>query len=133
MAVVYAKSKGLTDKEFHYCPGCTHGIVHKLVAEAFLPNPEGKKCINHKDYNKSNNKLENLEWVTHKENNAYSSEHYRVPRNRKTKTSIYGKGIRKKGNKFELSINKHYIGTFETVEEARRVRDEQFEKHYYKI
>lgn len=33
MAIVYQKSKGLTDAELHYCPGCTHGIVHKLVAE----------------------------------------------------------------------------------------------------
>ena len=34
MAIVYQKSKGLTDKELHYCPGCTHGIIHRLVAEA---------------------------------------------------------------------------------------------------
>lgn len=34
MAIVYQKSKGLTDAPTHYCPGCTHGIVHKLVAEA---------------------------------------------------------------------------------------------------
>ncbi|MDY3282119.1 thiamine pyrophosphate-dependent enzyme [Dysosmobacter sp.] len=33
MAIVYQKSKGLTDKELHYCPGCHHGIIHKLVAE----------------------------------------------------------------------------------------------------
>lgn len=33
MAMVYQKSKALTDKELHYCPGCSHGIVHKLVAE----------------------------------------------------------------------------------------------------
>ena len=33
MAIVYQKTKGLTDAELHYCPGCTHGIVHKLVAE----------------------------------------------------------------------------------------------------
>ena len=33
MAIVYQKSKGLTDKELHYCPGCNHGIIHKLVAE----------------------------------------------------------------------------------------------------
>ncbi len=31
--VIYEKSKGLTDAKLHYCPGCTHGIVHKLVAE----------------------------------------------------------------------------------------------------
>jgi 2-oxoglutarate ferredoxin oxidoreductase subunit beta len=33
MAIVYQKTKGLTDNELHYCPGCNHGIVHKLVAE----------------------------------------------------------------------------------------------------
>ncbi|MCP2240230.1 thiamine pyrophosphate-dependent enzyme [Thermoanaerobacterium thermosaccharolyticum] len=33
MAVVFKKTKGLTDVPFHYCPGCTHGIVHRLVAE----------------------------------------------------------------------------------------------------
>ncbi len=34
MAVVFQKTKGLTDKTMHYCPGCTHGITHRLVAEA---------------------------------------------------------------------------------------------------
>jgi len=34
MAVVFEKTKGLTDKLFHYCPGCTHGIIHRLVAES---------------------------------------------------------------------------------------------------
>ncbi len=34
MAKVFEKPKALTDKPFHYCPGCTHGIVHRLVAEA---------------------------------------------------------------------------------------------------
>lgn len=33
MAVVFSRTKGLTDNQFHYCPGCTHGIVHRLVAE----------------------------------------------------------------------------------------------------
>ncbi|MCK5762768.1 MAG: 2-oxoglutarate oxidoreductase [Clostridiales bacterium] len=33
MAVVFQKTSGLTDKETHYCPGCTHGIIHRLVAE----------------------------------------------------------------------------------------------------
>lgn len=36
MAVVYEKTQGLTDAVFHYCPGCTHGIVHKLVAEVLV-------------------------------------------------------------------------------------------------
>lgn len=33
MAVVFEKTKGLTEKPYHYCPGCTHGIIHRLVAE----------------------------------------------------------------------------------------------------
>jgi len=36
MAIVYTRSKGLTEKEFHYCPGCGHGIVHKLIAEVLV-------------------------------------------------------------------------------------------------
>jgi 2-oxoglutarate ferredoxin oxidoreductase subunit beta len=36
MAMVYEKSKGLTDKQTHYCPGCTHGTIHKLVAEVLV-------------------------------------------------------------------------------------------------
>ena len=34
MSVVFEKTSLLTDKPFHYCPGCNHGIIHRLVAEA---------------------------------------------------------------------------------------------------
>ncbi len=45
MSVVFEKTKLLTDVEFHYCPGCTHGIIHRLVAEAIDELGLGEKTI----------------------------------------------------------------------------------------
>lgn len=60
-------------------------LVHRLVADAFLPNTDNKEEVNHKNGNKYDNNVKNLEWVTHSENNLHC---YRVL---KRKLSCLGK------------------------------------------
>lgn len=70
--------------------------VHKLVAETFIPNTRSKAYVNHKDGNKANNTVSNLEWCTASENNKHAYElGLKRPYNRK--------GVRVGGSKFNLT------------------------------
>lgn len=44
--------------------------IHRLIAEAFIPNPQNKPCVDHKDGNRQNNSIDNLRWCTYSENNS---------------------------------------------------------------
>ena len=48
-------------------------LVHRLVAQAFIPNPNNLPCVNHKDENPGNNEFRNLEWCTYKYNSNYGT------------------------------------------------------------
>lgn len=104
---------GSTNKNFY---------VHRLVAMAFISNPENKPEINHKDHNRNNNKSSNLEWVTDAENTQYSA-HLMCHPTSKSKT----RGIVNRKGKFEVQLyhkNKYYyVGRFSTLDEAICARD----------
>lgn len=57
-------------------------MVHRLVAETFIPNLESKKEVNHKDANKLNNSVDNLEWVTKLENMRHAENNKLIKRNK---------------------------------------------------
>lgn len=66
--------------------------VHRLVAEAFIPNPSNYKEVNHKDENSLNNNVNNLEWCTSKYNANYGSRNKKL---REVKKNKYGIKVKK--------------------------------------
>lgn len=68
-------------------------LVHRIVAQAFIPNIKNLECINHKDENVLNNDVENLEWCDKKYNNTYGSRIERASKSCKKKVQCIETGI----------------------------------------
>ena len=89
-------------------------LISRLVAEAFIENPENKPVINHKDGNRLNNFVDNLEWCTQSENlkHAYATglrkQEYKKISNEQAKEIIY---LRKNGTSLKTLADKYNIST----------------------
>ena len=88
--------------------------IHRLVAMHYIPNPENKPEVDHKDRDRQNNNINNLRWTTSSENSS----------NRGAYGTIKFKGVSKKGNKFRARIfingKTKNIGTYDSAEEANQ-------------
>ncbi len=84
-------------------------MLHRLVAETFIPNPKNKPMVNHKDLDGSNNKVSNLEWVTASENMQHSADNKdkvkEVIGQQQRKTTIINSTFNEKQQYIDLVLN----------------------------
>lgn len=89
--------------------------VHRLVATAFISNPSNLETINHKDEDKTNNTVSNLEWMSQRENNNYGTRN-----KRSSETQINHPSLSKKVQMFDKSTGE-LLTIFPSTHEADRI------------
>lgn len=101
----------------HLCKdGKTRNLrVHRLVAEAFIPNPNHLETVNHKDEVKTNNTVSNLEWMSQKDNNNYGTRNKRA-----AKANINNLGVSKAVQMMDKQTGE-LLATFPSIRGAERV------------
>lgn len=100
--------------------------VHRLVAQAFIPNPENKPEVNHIDFNRENNCVSNLEWVTNQENTQYSVCNRIFPGQQKKRNNKTGERNISHYNGFYVVriYGKKYVSkSFKNIDDAKQWRD----------
>jgi len=96
----------------------TFYLAHRLIAKAFILNPENKPTVNHKDLDRANNSISNLEWNTYRENNCH-----KFTINKKKQIGVSFHKRNKKWTSY-IFIQKKllHLGSYETAHEAYQAR-----------